>query len=105
MGAALHEAVAIEIDVWLTRRRMQRKDLAEAIGWAPSQVTRRLSGRTQLSIDDLGLIAGALEVPIAVLLPAEERALDQEISQYSCIEVLAGQAVDSESPTTVSVAA
>jgi DNA-binding Xre family transcriptional regulator len=65
----LSEAVAEEIRVAMVRRRWRQSDLASALGTNEAWLSRRLAGKTDLSIDDLARIAAVLEVPVTELLP------------------------------------
>lgn len=60
------DEVRTEIKVWMARRRMSASELADAMGHAPSWVSKRLgSGATvSLTVDDLVAFAEALDVPV-----------------------------------------
>lgn len=79
--------VLLEIRVWMARRQMNQSELAARIGVAQSWVSKRLSGTVALSVDDLGAIAEALDVPAWEFLrpapqPASLRRSDMELMQY-----------------------
>ncbi len=60
-----------EIRVEMARRRLNQSELAERRDPPEGQpwVSRRLSARTPLTVDDLERIAAALRVPVDHLLP------------------------------------
>ena len=66
---ALRAAVAEEVRVLLTRRRLSGAKLADAIGRSQAYVWRRLSGETAFDLDDLERIAAILQVSVSELLP------------------------------------
>ena len=78
MGVAtktsLSVAVADEIRVALTRRRMSAAGLARALGVSQTYVWRRLDGQTAFDLDDLEKISDILGVPIVQLLPETTRS-------------------------------
>lgn len=53
------EDVAITLTGLLHERQLSRADLARALGWKPSRVSRALSGRENLTINTLAEIIGA----------------------------------------------
>lgn len=61
----------------LGRRRMSDFALARKIGRSRTYIYRRLIGETAFDVDDLGLIAEALDVNIVDLLPRSQRATTQ----------------------------
>ena len=73
MGTAqrLSTAVAEEVRVWMTRRRVNGAGLASAIGRSQAYVSRRLTGDTAFDLDDLERIAVALDVPVKRLFPQD----------------------------------
>ncbi|WP_422751377.1 helix-turn-helix domain-containing protein [Micromonospora sp. WMMD1219] len=68
--ATLSEAVAEEIRVLLTRRRMSGRKLAQMLGVSPSWVSYRLTGQQPIDLNDLQRIADVLGVTVIDLLPA-----------------------------------
>ena len=66
----ISEYVATEVKVWMARRRMNQGDLGAALGHDQTWVSKRLSGRTAITLDDLDALAQALEVEPVLLLPA-----------------------------------
>ncbi len=53
---------------------LRRMKLANKIGWTEMYLSRRLSGRTQLGVDDLFAIAAALDMSVPELLDLAESA-------------------------------
>ena len=53
------EDVAITLTGLLHERQLSRADLARALGWKPSRVSRALSGRENLTINTLAQIISA----------------------------------------------
>ena len=62
------EEVGVEVKVWLTRRGMSQKALADALGITPSALSRRLRGAMDFSVNELGQVAGLLDITLADLL-------------------------------------
>jgi transcriptional regulator with XRE-family HTH domain len=58
------EPVLTEIKVWMARRRVNQSELAVKLGVAQSWVSKRLAGKVVLTVNDLGLISEALDVPV-----------------------------------------
>lgn len=71
----ISEYAATEIRVWMARRRMNQALLGEAIGHDQTWVSKRLGGRTAISLDDLAVIANALGVDPVLLLPRKDSNL------------------------------
>lgn len=76
MNEALHvadrrlaPAVAEEIRVRMTRRRLSQTELANLLGERQWWVSRRVNGTTPITLDDLERIARALSVAVIELLP------------------------------------
>lgn len=55
----------------LARRRVSGRELARRLGVSSPWVSQRLTGQTTIDLNDLEAIAGALDVPISALLPAD----------------------------------
>lgn len=72
----LRELTAGELRAQLARRRISASELARRIGWKQPYMARRIDGRVALDMDDLELIARALGVAVAQLLPASARRAD-----------------------------
>jgi transcriptional regulator with XRE-family HTH domain len=61
--ADFNESVSGEIRAQLGRTRMTQQQLARRLGWAPSQLSRRLSGIVPFSTAEIDRIADALGIP------------------------------------------
>lgn len=72
--ATLSELVAQEIDSVRGRKRWSQAQLARAIGKTEMWVSLRLRGKQPIDMNDLALIARALEVGVHDLLPSPEKA-------------------------------
>ena len=68
MPHTVPEQVAANVRVELARHNMRQKELAERIDMKPAMLSHRLQGRTALTLHEIDLIAGALDVPVATLL-------------------------------------
>ena len=88
----LSDAVAKEVKVLLVRRDMKQGDLAAKMGVGEMWLSRRLRGAQPIDLNDLQLIAEALDVPAGDLLPrsGEGRTV-----------VVAGEPRESRRSTTV----
>ncbi|MCT2282589.1 helix-turn-helix domain-containing protein [Micromonospora chalcea] len=73
----LSDAVAEEIRVLLTRRRMSQRQLAQALGVSPAWLNYRLTGTQAIDLNDLQRIADTLQVHVTELLPAAFRPNDR----------------------------
>jgi transcriptional regulator with XRE-family HTH domain len=69
----LSDQAAEELRALLARRRMSGRDLAKRLGVSPSWVSYRLTGTTEIGLNDLQRIAEALDVQVVDLLPAPVR--------------------------------
>lgn len=65
----INDFVAEEIRALLARRRMSASDLARKTGMTQRAISRRLTGEKVIDVDDLHLIAQALDVELVALLP------------------------------------
>jgi transcriptional regulator with XRE-family HTH domain len=59
------ELVAAEIRAEMARQRVSHADVAAKLGVSRPWLSRRLSGDTSMSVDDVAKIAEALGVPLA----------------------------------------
>ena len=59
------EHVRTEIKVWMARRRLNQIELAQRLGHDQTGVSRRLSGKRTMTVDDLEAFGRALDVPAA----------------------------------------
>lgn len=64
----------MEIRAELARQRVTQTDLAERIGMPITPLRRRLSGETEISVNELAAIAQALGVPVEQFLAASTSA-------------------------------
>jgi transcriptional regulator with XRE-family HTH domain len=86
--ATLSALVAEEIRALMARRRMSGRQLAGQLGVSPSWVSYRLTGTQPIDVNDLALIAKALEVGVHELLPPPDvaaRAVDEVMRRYRSI--------------------
>lgn len=68
-----HET-ASAIRAELGRQNKSRADLARALGATDMWVSRRLTGQTPLSVDDVADIARTLGVPLSALIGDDTKA-------------------------------
>lgn len=68
-GNSLSDAVAEEIRVMMTRRRISGRKLAEELGVSSAWVSYRLTGSQEIGLNDLQRIAEVLDVAVSDLLP------------------------------------
>lgn len=61
--------IAEEIRVLMVRKRVNQKQLAQRLDVSAMWVSGRLTGQTEIAVNDLPRIASALEVPVLDLLP------------------------------------
>lgn len=66
----LSDYAAGEIRATLARRQLTGKELASKLGVSRSWISYRLTGTTEIGLNDLQRIAAALDLEIADLLPA-----------------------------------
>ena len=71
---SLSERVAAEIRAEMGRQRRTGHSLAAQLGWSDMYLSRRLSGRGPLNLDDVEAIATALEVPVTAFFDFPVRA-------------------------------
>lgn len=64
------QAVAAEVRAQLGRKNMSKAELAKRTGLSPQSISRKLDGERAISVEELVLIAKALEVSASALLPA-----------------------------------
>lgn len=70
-GRRLRERAAEEIRVILARRRMSAAELARRTGIRQQNLSRRMTGETAFDLDDLEVIANALDIRVEDLLRGE----------------------------------
>ncbi len=64
----LNDWVNRNVKILLARDDMSRKDLADAMGYDPAQVSRSLSGLREWKLADLTKLAEVFNVSVALLL-------------------------------------
>lgn len=62
------QATAANLRAELARRRMSGRELARRIHKPPMWTQRRLAGTLDITLDDLALICGALDIPMASVI-------------------------------------
>lgn len=92
----LSERVAEEIRALLARKRVTGRELSRRLGVSSPWVSQRLTGATEIGLNDLERIARALDVEIAALLPAPSRtggrpAANDKIDSRQYASVPSGQ--------------
>jgi transcriptional regulator with XRE-family HTH domain len=92
VGPALRERVAEEVRALMGRRRTTGAQLARAIGVPQSSLSRKLTGRYPLDVDDLEAIAAYFEIPVASLIPAEEETIGSWFPTFGDVPVLTERA-------------
>lgn len=78
----LTQLVATEIKVQMARADVRQSQLARKIGKNEQWLSVRLRGRQPFDVNDLLLIARALDVGVHDLLPPPEAAILANIGQY-----------------------
>ena len=71
MNPTVHEAVAGEVRATLARQRRSARSVALQLGWKQGYLSRRITGETPFTINDLAAIAAALDVPLTSFFPGE----------------------------------
>jgi transcriptional regulator with XRE-family HTH domain len=66
--------VAMEIRAVMGRKRVTQTELATLINMPVATLRRRLSGDIEISVNDLAVIAAALDVPATDLIPTSAGA-------------------------------
>lgn len=83
----LNARVAEELRATLARRRLSASELARMTGMTQRAVSRRLTGEKTIDVDDLEVIARALDMEVADLLPTRARASsgDPGVNNVYCV--------------------
>ena len=68
MQSQLTESVSTEIRAELRRQSVSQRELARRVGWAQSQLWKRLRGQVPYRSDEIERIARALEIPVDQLV-------------------------------------
>jgi hypothetical protein len=63
----LNTAVTAEIRAEIARADIRQGTMAALCGWAPMYFSRRMTGQTPWSTDDLETVAGALGIEVSQL--------------------------------------
>jgi transcriptional regulator with XRE-family HTH domain len=72
MPDSIRDHVAGVLRAEIARLRLTQREVAARCGRSQPWVTYRLAGQRSCSVDDLGLLAKALGIPISKFLPADE---------------------------------
>lgn len=64
----LHVVVADNVRLLCSRRRVHQSDLADALGMSRMAVSDRFRYRTPWTLDEVGALAQAFQVPVSVLM-------------------------------------
>jgi transcriptional regulator with XRE-family HTH domain len=80
---SLSEYVAGEIRAALARQRTSGRALAALLGVSRSWVSYRLTGTTEITLDDLDKIADVLDVDVLDLLPSRTAPQPQPAASYA----------------------
>lgn len=62
--------VADEVRAAMARKRVSQTKLADILGISQAAVSRRLTGEVAFDVNELSVLAGALDVSLATLLVA-----------------------------------
>jgi len=62
--ATLSEAVRVRLREEMTRRKLSQRDVAALLDWSQSKVAHQLTGRVEMSIDDLAAFCFALGIAV-----------------------------------------
>jgi transcriptional regulator with XRE-family HTH domain len=57
----------------MARRELSKAKLAGQLGVSEMWVSRRMRGKTQITMEDLERLAAALDIPVASFLPTSAR--------------------------------
>jgi transcriptional regulator with XRE-family HTH domain len=79
--STLSDKTAEELRALLARRRLSGRDLARRLDVSPSWVSYRLTGTTEIGLNDLERIADALDVEVAELLPLADQPAEQVLTR------------------------
>jgi transcriptional regulator with XRE-family HTH domain len=79
----LSERVAEEIRAMLGRKRVTGREVARRLKVSSPWISQRLTGHTEISLNDLERIAAALDVEVAELLPTPVRRSGQRTTSDS----------------------
>src|SRR5690625_2766307 len=61
--------VALNVRAEIARAGVKHSDLAAFLNWKPNYLSRRLTGTTPFTIDELYQVANALNIDVMLLMP------------------------------------
>lgn len=73
MSGTLADYAAAHLRAEMARRQINPSQLAAVIGVSEMWVSRRMRGKSHITMEDLERLAKALDLPVASFLPAGER--------------------------------
>jgi len=73
MAVSVRDYVAATLRAEIARRGLTQRQVAEKCGKSQPWVSDRVTGQTTCDVEDLELLATALDVHISAFLPAPER--------------------------------
>lgn len=68
--SSARELVAAEVRAELARRKMNSNNLPEYVGRSQSYWYQRLNANLPFSIDDLGVLSAAFDIPMSAFIPS-----------------------------------
>lgn len=75
-------SVATEVKVWMARRRLTQAELAAKVGHDQTWLSKRLSGKVMLSVEDVLDLADALDIRAVDLFRRDSGLLDGSSINY-----------------------
>lgn len=72
MALTTHELAAGNVRAAMARRRLTTRQVADWLGLGPAVTASRLSGKVPFRIDELGILAEAMGIPVASFLEDSE---------------------------------
>lgn len=72
MTQTLSERVASVVRAEMARKKVGQDEIAALLGLSQASVSRRIRGVTPFEVDELGPVAGLLEIPIACLFESPD---------------------------------
>lgn len=67
-------SIATEVKVWMARRRMTQAELGRAAGHDQTWISKRLSGKVPMTVEDLLDLSAALDVPVVTFFRVDDVA-------------------------------
>lgn len=68
MEVSYNEHVSAEIRAEMARQRLSQLELARRLRWSRAALSRRITGSTGWSLDEVEAVAGVLGVPLPALV-------------------------------------